>query len=106
MNRKASEHGIAESFRAGGVACSPYYVTLDSNKINSLALRTLFSQEMINNGVLMPWIALAYRHSDEEFAFTEQAIDATFKIYAKAISEGVDKYLIGPVIKPVFRKYN
>jgi glutamate-1-semialdehyde 2,1-aminomutase len=106
MNRKAREHGIAESFKVGGVACSPYYVTLDSNKLISLELRTLFSQEMINNGVMMPWIALAYRHDDDAFALTGQALDETFSIYAKAIKEGVDKYLVGPAIKPVFRKYN
>jgi glutamate-1-semialdehyde 2,1-aminomutase len=106
MNRKAREHGIAESFKVGGVACSPYYVTLDSNKLISLELRTLFSQEMINNGVMMPWISLAYRHDDDAFALTGQALDETFSIYAKAIKEGVDKYLVGPAIKPVFRKYN
>jgi len=106
MNQKAMEHGIAESFKVGGVACSPYYVTLDSNKLISLELRTLFLQEMINNGVMMPWIALAYRHDDDAFALTGQALDATFSTYAKAIKEGVDKYLVGPAIKPVFRKYN
>ena len=106
MNRKASEHGISSSFKVGGVACSPYYSTLDSEGANSLELRTLFSQEMLNNGVLMPWIALAYRHSDAEFALTEKALDATFEIYARAIREGTDKYLVGPAIKPVFRKYN
>jgi glutamate-1-semialdehyde 2,1-aminomutase len=54
----------------------------------------------------MPWIALAYRHDDDAFALTGQALDETFSIYAKAIKEGVDKYLVGPAIKPVFRKYN
>ena len=106
MNRKASEYGIGASFKTGGIACSPYYATLNSDGINSLELRTLFSQEMINNGVLMPWIALAYRHSDAELELTERALDATFKVYARAFSEGVDKYLVGPAIKPVFRKFN
>jgi glutamate-1-semialdehyde 2,1-aminomutase len=106
MNRKASEYGIGASFKVGGIACSPYYATLNSDGINSLELRTLFSQEMINHGVFMPWIALAYRHTDEEFELTERALDATFKVYARAISEGVDKYLVGPAIKPVFRKFN
>lgn len=106
MNRTAEEHGIAESFKAGGIACSPYYITLDPNGKNSLALRTLFSQEMINNGVLMPWIALAYRHSEPELAATERALHSAFETYSRAITEGVEKYLVGPPIKPVFRKYN
>jgi glutamate-1-semialdehyde 2,1-aminomutase len=106
IRRKALDFGISESFKVEGPVCSPNYMTLGEKKENSLPLRTLFSQEMIRNGVLMPWIALAYRHQDESLEITEKAIDATFKVYADALSFGVDDYLIGPSIKPVFRKYN
>lgn len=106
MERQARAHGIGNSFKVGGVACSPYYLTQDSTGTNSLALRTLFSQEMIRHGVLMPWIALAYRHGDEELAATESAIDQAFNVYRRAFEDGVDKYLEGAVIKPVFRKHN
>lgn len=106
MQRKAVEHGIGDNFKAGGIPCSPYYLTMDSAGANSLALRTLFSQEMIRNGVLMPWIALSYRHGEEELAVTEHALDQAFKIYRKALDQGVEKYLNGPAIKPVFRKHN
>ncbi|NIA53699.1 glutamate-1-semialdehyde 2,1-aminomutase [Massilia sp. TW-1] len=106
MERQAQAHGIADSFKVGGAACSPFYLTLDKSGANSLALRTLFSQEMIKNGVLMPWIALSYRHGDAEIALTEQAIDAAFRVYGRALEEGTENYLQGPVIKPVFRKYN
>ena len=106
MQIKADEHGIGRNFKVGGNACSPYYLTLDSAGANSLPLRTLFSQEMIKNGVLMPWIALSYRHGLEELAITERALNATFAVYRKALDEGVEKYLVGPAIKPVFRKHN
>ena len=106
MQRKAEEHGIGHNFKAGGTACSPYYLTLDSTGANSLELRTLFSQEMIDNGVLMPWIALSYRHGAEELAITECAIDETFSVYRKALDEGVAKYLVGSAVKPVFRKHS
>lgn len=106
MQRQADVHGIGHSFKVGGIPCSPYYLTLDSSGAGSLGLRTLFSQEMINNGVLMPWIALSYRHGKEELAATERAIEQTFKTYRLALDEGVDKYLKGPAIKPVFRKHN
>ncbi len=106
MQRQADVHGISQSFKLGGIPCSPYYLTLNENGTNSLGLRTLFSQEMIRNGVLMPWIALSYRHGVEELSITEHAIDKTFSIYKKALEEGVDKYLEGPIIKPVFRKVN
>lgn len=106
MQRKADEYGIGQNFKVGGVPCAPYYLTLDASGANSLGLRTLFSQEMIRNGVLIPWIALSYRHGETELAATEYAIDQTFKIYCKALDEGVEKYLNGPAIKPVFRKHN
>jgi glutamate-1-semialdehyde 2,1-aminomutase len=106
MQRQADSHGIGHSFKAGGIACSPYYLTLDASGANSLELRTLFSQELVRNGVLMPWIALCYRHGEEEFAATERAVDEAFKIYRLALDKGVEKYLIGPAIKPVFRKHN
>jgi glutamate-1-semialdehyde 2,1-aminomutase len=106
MQRQAEAHGIENSFKVGGVPCSPYYLTLDESGAVSPALRTLFSQEMLRNGVLMPWIALSYRHDEEELAATEKAINRTFETYRLALNEGVDKYLEGPPIKPVFRKYN
>lgn len=106
MQRQAEAHGIAGSFKVGGINCSPHFLTLDSSGCNSLALRTLFSQEMIRNGVLMPWIALSYRHGEAELATTEHAIDKAFAVYRRGLKEGVDKYLEGPSIKPVFRKHN
>lgn len=106
MKYQAKLYGISENFILGGAACAPNYLTLDHTGANSLALRTLFSQEMIRNGVLMPWIALSYSHGEKELKLTEEAISKTFEIYSKALNEGVEKYLIGEAIKPVFRKRN
>ncbi|MBI3793719.1 MAG: glutamate-1-semialdehyde 2,1-aminomutase [Nitrospinae bacterium] len=106
MNRLAESHGIAHSFKVEGVPCSPFYTTLDNAGANSLGLRTLFAQEMIRNGVLMSWIALSYRHTEKELAATERAVDKSLKVYKRALKDGFEKYLKGPVIKPVFRKTN
>jgi glutamate-1-semialdehyde 2,1-aminomutase len=106
MQCKAEEYGVENSFKVGGAACSPYYSTLDSSGSISMPLRTLFSQEMIKNGVLMPWISLSHSHGEEELVITEKALDATFSVYRKALNKGIDQYLTGPVIKPVFRKFN
>jgi len=106
MENLAAEYRIDESFKVGGYPCSPYFLTLDSEGASSLGLRTLFLQEMIDAGVLMPWIAISFRHGDEELALTEKALRIAFHIYRKGLTEGVEKYLRGPIIKPVFRKYN
>ena len=106
LNQQARAHGIEHSFQAGGVACSPFYATLNAEGKPCLELRTLFSQEMIKAGVLMPWIALSYRHQGDEFDKTEEAVNVAFSVYRKALDSGVEHYLNGPPIKPVFRKYN
>jgi len=106
MNQIAKEFNIEANFVAGGIECSPYYLTFDKNGENSLGLRTLFAQEMIKNGVMMPWIALSYAHGEKELALTQKALEKTFEVYKKAVAEGYEKYLDGDVIKPVFRKYN
>jgi len=106
LNNTAKEFGIEKQFIAGGVECSPYYLTFDKEGNNSLGLRTLFAQEMIKNGVMMPWIAISYAHGNKELAVTKKALEKTFEVYKKAVDEGYENYLIGDVIKPVFRKYN
>jgi glutamate-1-semialdehyde 2,1-aminomutase len=42
MQRKANEYDISQYFIVGGVACSPYFLTLDSSGNNSL----LFSEKL------------------------------------------------------------
>lgn len=106
MNEIAAENGIQDFFEANGISCSPNYSTKDSSGNISLVFRTIFSQEMIKNGVLMPWIALSYAHQDNELDFTLNAVRKSLKTYAKALENGPDKYLVGPVIKPVFRTFN
>ncbi len=106
MQNKAEEHGVAESFKVGGLPCSPYYLTLDASSASSLPLRTLFVQEMIKCSVLIPWIALCYRHGEAELAHTAAALDQAFPVYRAALENGIEHYLVGPAIKPVFRKAN
>lgn len=106
MNAVAKELGIADYFQAVGVPCSPNYVTKDKTGAASMAFRTLYSQEMIRNGVLMPWIAVSLAHGKEEMEMTLDAVRKSLAVYAKALEDGYEKYLNGAVIKPVFRKYN
>ncbi len=106
MNETAKQYGIEKNFVAGGIECNPYYLTFDNEGQISLGLRTLFSQEMIKNGVMMPWIALSYAHGEKELELTKNALEKTFEIYKKAVDEGYENYLVGDVIKPVFRKFN
>jgi glutamate-1-semialdehyde 2,1-aminomutase len=103
----ARELGISSSFRWMGADCSPAFLTLDREGKVSFGLRTLFSQEMIRNGVLMPWVALAHAHGKEETAVAVDAARKALTVYARAFESGrLSDFLVGPEIKPVFRPYN
>lgn len=106
INDVSKSIGLQHNFYMDGGYVSMNYVTKDNNGSVSLPLRTLFAQEMIKNGVLIPWIAPSFAHREEELKLTLGAVERSLQIYKKALSEGVDKYLKGRVIKPVFRQFN
>lgn len=106
MNEVSKSLGLAEYFHMDGGYISMNYVTKDAAGVVSLSLRTLFAQEMIKSGVLIPWIAPSLAHGEAELKHTLDAVASSLEVYKKALHEGVEKYLVGPAIKPVFRKYN
>jgi glutamate-1-semialdehyde 2,1-aminomutase len=106
MNSLIKEYHLEKHFEMIGPDICLNYSTMDNDHQPSLGFRTLFSQEMINNGVIMPWIAQSFSHGEEELEFTLKAVSNSFKIYSQALIEGLGRYLKGPIIKPVFRKYN
>lgn len=106
MNQISKELGLENYFVASGVPCSPVYATMDKTGQASLAMRTLFSQEMIKNKVLIPFIAQSFSHGEVELEKTLQATRKSLEVYSKALEDGYEKYLVGAIIKPVFRKYN
>lgn len=105
-NTIAKELGIGDYFEFIGVPCSPNFITKDKSGEVSLAFRTLFVQEMIKQGVLMPWVAISYSHGDDEINTTLDAIKKSLIIYSQALEGGIGKFLEGRPIKPVFRKWN
>ena len=102
----AREAGVAQCFQLQGNAVSMNYLTFDRQGQPSLPLRTLFSQEMIRHAVLMPWIAQSFSHGETELQRTLEAARQALAVYAQALEGGVERFLQGPVIKPVFRQFN
>lgn len=102
----SKELGLEKYFYTTGASCSPNYVTMDANHENSLEFRTLFCQELIKDGILMPYIAVCYEHSDEDIERTLTATRRALKVYKMALENGIDHYLESRAIKPVFRKNN
>ena len=87
-----------------GKPCNMVYFTRDQEKRPSQPFRTLFLQETIRHGLIMPSLIVSYSHSDQDIDRTIDGINEALVVYRKALDEGVDKYLVGKSVKPVFRK--
>ena len=69
-------------------------------------MRTLFLQETIRRGVLMPSLVVSYSHGDDDIDLTVEAIDGALAIYRRALDDGVERYLVGRPSQTVYRAYN
>lgn len=105
-NKISEDLGIKDSFYFEGFGGRLNFVCKDSKGRPSFEFRTLFAQEMIKKGILMPWVANSYSHKQKEFDYTIDSINSSLGIYKKALKDGINGYLEGRPIKPVFRKYN
>lgn len=102
----ATAAGMNEHFEVDGPDINLNYMLRDAEGAVSLSFRTLFAQEMIRRGVLMPWVAVSLSHGDTELQLTCEAARGALSVCRQALDHGIEKYLIGSPIKPVFRKYN
>jgi glutamate-1-semialdehyde 2,1-aminomutase len=106
LNAVSSANGLESNLIFYGNPASPYFKVLDESGESNLSLRTLLSQELVRNGVLMPWIALSSAHGNRQLTKTVNALDKAARVLAKAVNSEASVYLDGPAIKPVFRKFN
>lgn len=105
-NRVAEELGLNDYFQIIGPNICLNYITRDRAGNVSLGFRTLFNQEMIRHGILMPWISPSLAHGNFELDQTLVALRKSLMIYRRALDVGYKNYLDGPEILPVFRKNN
>lgn len=106
IDRCIERHGISDQFEVTGRPCNLIYQTRDRHGESSQAFRTLFLQELIRGGVIAPSLVVSFSHSDEDVERTIGVVDRALDVYAKALEDGVEKYLVGRPVKPVNRKYS
>ncbi|MCW5632655.1 MAG: glutamate-1-semialdehyde 2,1-aminomutase [Rubrivivax sp.] len=102
----AARHGLSAHVATDGPAISLNVVTRGSDSQPSLELRTLLAQELLERGVMMPWIAISQSHGETELRQTLDALDGALGVYRQALDGGVQRFLRGPAIRPVFRATN
>jgi glutamate-1-semialdehyde 2,1-aminomutase len=98
--------GLSNFVKISGRPCCLLYSSLDREGKPSQAYRSLFLQETIKRGVLMPSLVVSYSHTDSDIDATVVAIDAALEVYARALNDGPERYLIGRPSQIVYRRYN
>lgn len=106
LEEAITRHGLQQHVAIQGPGCNLFFSTLDADKKPSQAFRTLLLQEAIARGVIMPSLVVSYSHKEPDIDETVDAVDGALAVYAQALADGVEKYLIGPPSIPVYRTFN
>jgi glutamate-1-semialdehyde 2,1-aminomutase len=103
----AKEIGIENNCRIIGFECNPQIICTKSDGTYWPELHTSFHEEMIENGILIPWISITHAHKESDVKITIEALKkAMLKIKNAIDTDTVNSSFAGPVVKPVFRKFN
>jgi glutamate-1-semialdehyde 2,1-aminomutase len=106
LAKSIKEQKLEENVPLIGKHCCLLYGSRDQEGKPSQPFRTLFLQETIKRGLLAPSLVVCYSHSEKDIIRTSEIISEALYVYRKALDQGVEKYLTGRAIKPVWRKYN
>ena len=106
FQQASAKHGLEGHVSAMGRACNLLFSTLDPDGKPSQPFRTLFLQETIKRGVIMPSLVVSYSHTDADIDQTIEATDGAMEVYKRALNDGAEKYLVGRPSQPVYRTYN
>ncbi|HEY6880117.1 MAG TPA: glutamate-1-semialdehyde 2,1-aminomutase [Polyangiales bacterium] len=102
LTEVAQRHGVQGRFELFGRSANLLFGTKDADGKPSQAFRTLFLQETMRRGVLMPSLVVSYSHRDEDIDRTIEAIDGALAVYARALAHGVAGLLEGRPSRTVF----
>ena len=106
-NNEINKKGLSDFVNVNDTDWWPIFGFKDKNKKGSMQMKTLMMQEMIRRGVLFNGSFVpCYSHTKEDIEFFINALSESLDVYTNALeNNNIEKLLIGPAIKPVFRKY-
>lgn len=105
LQQIVKELKLEPNFDLASRDCNLIFGTRDAERAPSQAFRTLFMQELICRGVIAPAFVVSYSHTEADIDRTIDAAGEALVIYRKALENGVENYLKGHPVKPVFRPY-
>lgn len=101
--RLVAAYGLNNHFQLIGHPWCLSYVLRDAAGAESMPLRTLWLQEMIRGGILMPSLVVGYAHKADDIDRTLEVIESGLRVLSAALEDGVDRFLVGPSMLPIDR---
>ncbi len=97
--------GLESYVRLHGRPSCLVFETRDATGQPSQAYRTLFLQELLDRGVLAQSLVVTTAHTDDDMAWTLDAVEGALEVYARAIEAGsTDGLLRGRPVAPALRE--
>lgn len=106
LGQAARRHGLQNHVVPVGPPANAAFSSLDGDGKPSQAFRTLLLQETLQRGIIAPSLVVSYAHQDTDIDRTIEAFDGAMPVYARALSDGVGRFLVGPPSNPVYRTFN
>ena len=104
VEQAIAAHGLQQHFVLHGRNCCLLFETRDRDGRPSQSYRALFLQELIKGGVIAPSFIVSYSHTDQDIDLAIDIIADALAVYGRALQEGIEKFLVGRPVKPVFRR--
>lgn len=105
-NSVARQHGVENHVKVLGSWGALVFTSSDSQGRPSQVFRTLLLQELVRRHILAPSLFVSYAHRASDIEQTIQAWDGALRVYAQALESGVERFLVGPASRVVYREWN
>jgi glutamate-1-semialdehyde 2,1-aminomutase len=105
VQRAITELKLEPHFNIVGRDCNLAFGTRDADGKPSQPFRTLFLQEIVKRGVIAPSFVVSYSHTEADIDRTIEVASEALAVYRQALENGIEKYLKGRSVKPVFRRF-
>ena len=100
-----TKHGLGQAIEVIPTNWTPVFLFKDASGQISPGFRTLFMQEMISHGVhFQGFFVPSFSHTEDDLFYFAKAFETSMSVYAEALKNGYEKYLVGEPAKAVFRK--
>lgn len=106
LRAAAAAEGVAHHVPILGQPCCLVFGSRDAEGQPSQPFRTLLMQEIIGRGILGTSLVVNYSHSEADIDRTIEAFGEAFRVYRRALEEGIDHYLAGRSVKPAIRSHS